>query len=160
MIKQGSQLTEKEVFEKIAAEYDFEKILIPYKEGGTKDHPVERTWGMVVSWLHDKKRFPLDVIGAAIMLTVDRIKKEGHFKGTGKYGGDGRVFDHNLLATCDLIQKQRVVDLTYKAIVESRAPHMQLFVTRQVFSLLPWWVKMWTWRYWKYKRAVRKHGTS
>ena len=153
-------VTKAEIYKKIADTWDFDEIIKPYEVGGTPDHPVKRTWGLVISWLVDKKRFPLDVIGAAMMLTVEKIKREGDFEDTGKHGSMGDQFDSNLLATCDLIQKQRLVNLTYKSIVESRGPHLQLFITRQVFNLIPWWVKMVSWKYWKYRCAVRKHGTS
>jgi hypothetical protein len=159
MAKNKIPILREKVYDKLAREYDFTEILMPYREGGSSDHPVERTWGLIISWLLDKKKYPLDVIGAAIMLTIDHIKREGDFKGDGKFGSAGNQFDQTLLGICDQIQKQKLVDLTYKSIVESRTPHMQLFISGQVFNSIPWWVKIFTWSYWQFKKIRRKSGT-
>jgi len=156
-----TKITPAEQLGKKAMEYDFEAVMKHYEEGGTPDNKVTRTWGLVISWLVEKKKFPLEVVGAAILITMERINKEGHFKGIGdKYGSKGREFDRNLAATCEMINNQKLTNEAFKSIAEARAPYMQLFISKQTFSLFPWWVKMLSWKYWKYRKWSKKHGAA
>lgn len=57
--------------------FDFSTIIKHYSMGGTKEVPVTRTWGTVVDYLLNKKGYPPDIVGSAIMLTFLRIKERG-----------------------------------------------------------------------------------
>ena len=70
---------------------NFEKLLKPYKEGGTEQSPVERTIGTIASKLIVANRLSPEIVGAAILKVFTKMAHEGlEFKGNGKYGSKGK----------------------------------------------------------------------
>lgn len=70
---------------------NFDKLLKPYREGGTQENPVRRSLSTIASALIYKNRLPADVVGAAILKTFIKIAERGiKFEGDGSYGSAGR----------------------------------------------------------------------
>jgi hypothetical protein len=137
--------------------YDFSAIIKNYQKGGTKNVPVRRTWGTVVDYLLNKKNYPPDIVGSAIMLTFLRIKEQGHFEGDDTYGSAGREFVTSIRSNCDMLLHYQLMGEIYKAVAESTGRDMTLFVGGVVTPLMPWWVKIGSIGYWKYRWHRRKH---
>ncbi|MHC4691036.1 MAG: hypothetical protein ACYS5F_15625, partial [Planctomycetota bacterium] len=87
------KMTQKEVYDKLEEEWDFEKLLEPYRRGGpNQQNEVRRTWGTLIDWLINARKFPPEVVGSAIFLVWMKIKRDGHFKPDMKADGD-QVWD-------------------------------------------------------------------
>lgn len=150
-----ADMTEQQIMDKIN-EFDFEKLMEPYREGGSEDKPVDRTLAMCIDWLVNRKKFPVEVVGGAILLTFMRIMKEGHFKGDGSYGSAGDKFDQNLRQAADVLNQKNLLAKTYKALAEGRAVAMKRFILDLNFTSWPWFIKMVSIKYWKYRTLRRK----
>jgi hypothetical protein len=102
--------------------FNFDELLEPYKEGGTKDQPVERTMGTIVDYFKNKKKYPPDVFGGAIMITFEEMKRGKVFKGHGAtlpgphrevfykpggYGAPGRELVTYIRVKCDQLMAER-----------------------------------------------------
>ena len=153
------ELTEQEIFDKIN-EFNFDKLMEPYKEGGSEDKPVERTIAMDIDWLVNRKKYSVEVAGGALLLTFMRIMKEGHFKGDGTYGSKGHEFDQNLNQAAAVLQKKALLSETYKKLAEGRAVEMKRYMLDTSARFSPWFVKMFSINYWKYRGLVRKEKKS
>ena len=154
-----TDMTEKQIFDKIN-EFNFDKLMEPYKEGGSADKPIERTMAMIVDWLVNRKKYSVEVAGGAILLTFMRIMKEGHFKGDGTYGSPGDSLDQNIRQAADVLNRKTLLTKTYKRLAEGRAVEMKRFMLDTTFKALPWFVKMFSVNYWKYRGLVRKEKKS
>jgi len=90
-------------------ELNFEKLLKPYKEGGTVDSPVERTVGTIASKLIVANKISPEIVGAAILKVFTKMAYDGlEFKGNEKYGSKGRE-----LYSCIKAQAVQMVQETY-----------------------------------------------
>ncbi len=70
---------------------NFESLLSPYKEGGSKEQPVQRTLGTIASKLIIVYGLPVQVVGAAVFKVFYAMAYEGlEFTGDGKYGSKGK----------------------------------------------------------------------
>ena len=106
--KKKPQRSQEEIFRKLEEDWDFEKLIEPYREGGTKDQPVRRTWGTVIDWLVNKRKFPPDIVGAAIFLVWMKIKRDGPFKGDGTWGSAGNEFVQTLRVVCASLMQEHM----------------------------------------------------
>ena len=137
--------------------FDFSKIIKHYSEGGTEDVHVGRTWGTVVDYLLNKKNYPADIVGSAIMLTFLRIKKQGHFAGDDTYGSAGREFVTSIRSNCDMLLHYQMMGEIYKVVAESSGRDMTLFIGGCVTPFVPWFIKLFSIGYWKFRWQRRKH---
>lgn len=122
-------------------EVDFERLLEPYREGGTAEQPIRRTWGTLITWLSGKLRFTPEIIGAAILLVCLEMKKGKLFNGDGSYGSKGRELAHYLKNTCLAIKETRSADDMFmfigkKIYTETIAPMM---AEKMKKMMKPWW---------------------
>lgn len=150
-----ADMTDKQILDKVN-EFDFEKLMTPYKDGGSEDKPIERTMGMIVDWLVNRKKYSVEIAGGAILLTFMRIMKEGHFKGDGTFGSAGDELDQNIRQAADVLNRRTLLAETYKKLAEGRAVEMKRFMLDTTFRAMPWFIKMFSIRYWKYRGLVRK----
>jgi len=137
--------------------YDFSKVIKTYSEGGTKNVPVTRTWGTVVDYLLNKKNYTADIVGSAIMLTFLRIKEKGHFAGDDTFGSAGREFVTSIRSNCDMLIHYQLMGEIYKVVAESTGRDMTLFVGVVVTSFIPWWLKIGSIVYFKFRLQKRRH---
>ena len=153
--------TQQEILDELDSDWNFEALIEPYREGGKEDMPVRRTWGTVIDWLINKRKFPPDVVGAAIFLAWIKIKKDGHFVGDGTYGSAGNQFVHALRTLCAQLAKSRVTSNMMTGLAANIGEKIQVAFQNDFWTFLPWFVKMWSVKYWKFKlaaRRVRKNG--
>jgi len=81
--------------------FNFDKLLEPYKEGGTEQSPITRTIGTITSKLMISYRIPPDIVGSAIYKVFYKIAHDGlEFKGNGKYGSKGAELFSCIKAQC------------------------------------------------------------
>jgi len=100
----GRQKTPQEILEHAAADQiDFEVLLEPYREGGTTQFPVRRTMGTIVDYLLNKKKYPKEIVGSAILGVFLELKEGRRFHGDGSYGAPGRALVTYIRRQCDLL---------------------------------------------------------
>jgi len=107
---------------------DFDRLLKPYHDGGTKEKRVKRTIGTIVDYLLNKKQYPLEIIGGAIFLVFNWLNAGNKFKGDGTYGSRGRELVTAIRMKCDDLLQSRLEAETYKAFIE--------FYAEDVFKLV------------------------
>lgn len=135
-------LTEEEIWQR-KQEFDFTKLLSAYTEGGTKDHPVTRTMGTITDYFLNKKKYPIDVVGAAILLVFFELKNGRVFHGDGSYGSMGRELVTYIRIVCDRLLHGQLEDQVYKKIAESRMKELEDFIKSEIKYLTrPFW-KRW-----------------
>lgn len=150
-----------EVFAKLDEEWDFEKLIEPYREGGKPDIPVVRTWGTIIDWLINKRKFPPEIVGAGIFLVWMKIKRDGDFKGDGSYGSAGREFVQSIRVMCAQVAQARVSSNIMTGLAGKIGEKIQVAFQTDFWTMTPWFVKMWSFKYWKFalaKRRVRKEA--
>ena len=82
-------------------ELNFNKLLEPYREGGTKESPVIRTLETITSKLITAHKFPPDIVGAALLKVFYEMANNGLiFKGNGSYGSKGAELFSCIKAQC------------------------------------------------------------
>jgi hypothetical protein len=150
------ELTQDQIFQKLEEEWDFEKLLEPYREGGTKSDPVRRTWGTVIDWLVNKRKFPPDIVGAAIFLVWMKIKRDGHFKGDDSYGSAGNEFVQTIRIMCASLMQQQMSKKIFSGMAGEIENKIKAAIKADFFYLTPWFVKMFSVKYWRHKNQVRK----
>ncbi len=89
-------------------DFEIEKMLKPYMEGGTEASPVKRSLKTIASTLIYKNGFSSDIVGAAIFKVFDQMMNKGLvFQGDGTYGSKGRELFSCIKAQCvDMAEKQ------------------------------------------------------
>ena len=98
------QLTQDELLEHQAADQiDFEELLEPYRVGGTKQFPIRRTMGTIVDYLLNKKKYPKEIVGSAILGVFLELREGKRFEGDGSYGAPGRALVTYIRRQCDLL---------------------------------------------------------
>lgn len=151
-----SKLTEKQVLERLEEEWDFEKLIEPYREGGTPQHPVRRTWGTVIDWLVNKRKFPPDIVGAGIFLVWMKIKRDGPFEGDGSYGSAGNEFVQSIRVMCASLMQQHMSKQIFSGMAGEIEKRIKESIKAEIFYLFPWFIKMFSIKYIKHRRALRK----
>jgi len=152
------QLTLEEIYAKIKADYDIEALLDPYKEGGTKETPIERSSGTILDWLINKKKFPPDIAGAGLISVLMELKQGKSFPGDGSYGSAGHQLVHAIAQRCDEFGRQHLRVEMFKTIAGAKLEVMEESIFEMVRSQLPApirWVSPGSWR-WLRKRKQKK----
>lgn len=135
-------LTAEELWAK-KEEFDFTKLLEPYIEGGTKDHYVKRTMGTIIDYFINKKQYPIDVVGAAVLLVFFELKGGQVFHGDGTYGSKGRELITHIRQVCDGLLHKNLEGKFYQKIAEARAKELEEFIRTEIkIMTTPWW-KRW-----------------
>ncbi len=70
--------------------FDIEKLIKPYRKGGTPDDKVERNLSTIATKLIVGNKLPVEVVGAAIFKVLNEMACGLMFKGDGTYGSRGR----------------------------------------------------------------------
>lgn len=121
-------LTPGEVWqERYEKEFSFETLLDPYREGGTQDEPVRRTMGTIVDYFLNKKKYPVDILGAAILLVFSDLYNGRTFDGDGSYGSKGRELITAIRVKCDSL------------LHDSQQKQMYQFLAENVFTQIAHW---------------------
>ena len=86
----------------------FDKLIEPYKDGGTEKGPVDVTIGNICSKLMVQYRIPADIVGVALYKVMYEIANNDLvFEGNGKYGSKGAELFSCIKAQCvDMVEKQ------------------------------------------------------
>lgn len=143
------KLTAEEIYAK--KEFNFEKLLEPYTEGGTKNAPVKRTMGTILDWLIFKKKFPVEIVGSALLLTFVELKNGKVFEGNGSYGSAGDELVRSILMLCNELGKGKIKDKFYKMVAEAKIEETGLLIDRRIASAFPWFLKPFSGVWWKEK---------
>jgi len=137
-----AKLTEEEIWAK-KEEFNFTKLLEPYTDGGTEDHYIQRTMGTIIDYFINKKQYPIDIVGAAVLLTFFKLKDGGVFHGDGTYGSKGRELVTYIRQICDRLLQTNLEGKFYQKIAEARAKELSEFIKNEVArATTPWW-KRW-----------------
>ena len=91
-------------------QFNFDKLLKPYEDGGTEENPIKRTIGTIASKLMVSYRIPPDIVGAAIYKVFYKMAHEGlEFEGNGKYGSKGAELFSCIKSQCiEMTQKESI----------------------------------------------------
>jgi len=86
----------------------FDKLLAPYKQGGTEKGPVDVTIGNICSKLMINYRIPPEIVGPALYKVFDAMANQGLiFEGNDKWGSKGAELFSCIKAQCvDMTEKQ------------------------------------------------------
>jgi len=144
------KLTKEEIFEK--KEFNFEKLLEPYEEGGTENDPVKRTIGTILDWLIFKKKFPPKIVGAALLLTFIELKNGKVFKGDSSFGSAGRELVRSILMLCGEIAQGDLKGAFYKTIAEAKIEETGLLIDKKISKAFPWFLKPFSAVWWRTKK--------
>lgn len=149
------KLTLDEIYTKVKTDYDIEGFLDPYREGGTEEHPIERSSGTILDWLINKKRFPPDIAGAGLISTLMEMKQGKQFLGDETYGSKGNELVHYIAVKCDEFNKQKLRVEMFKTIAGAKLEVMDEAVFEMVRNALPApirWVSPGSWRWLRKRR--------
>lgn len=147
--KEKPLLTPEKIWEK-KNQFSFEGLLKPYSEGGTVNQPVQRTIGTMVDYFINKKQYPIDVVGAAILMTFMEMKDGLQFKGDGEYGSKGRELVTYIRKRCDIVLHERLQSAVYQSIAEQRMPFIRALIDElTTLKIYPRWKKIVCFRKWK-----------
>ena len=156
-----AELTVDQIYAKIRDEWDIDKILEPYREGGTYDHPIQRSSGTILDWLINKKKFPPDVAGAALVATLIEIKNGKEFPGTGEYGSRGHEMVTAVAHRASEILREKLLDPAVQMFTQFSVMENLIFekVRAQIPAVLIPFAPG-TWRWLKHRRARKKEKVS
>jgi len=146
-------------------DFSFDLLLEPYKEGGTPNEPVERNIGTLVDWLINKKKYPEDVAGAALLTLFLDLKRGRVFEGDGSHGSAGRELVKTLRFICDAHLNYKLKNKFYKHTAEKGMKLVSTFVAKESIRALPWFIKPVVFRWygvlrmdfvnWRKRRKIR-----
>ncbi|NIS69991.1 MAG: hypothetical protein GTO12_13925 [Proteobacteria bacterium] len=144
MTEKRAGMTIEQILERERAhEFNFEKLLDPYREGGTKDQPMPRTWGTVVRWLLDKHKFDIETVGAAILLICLEMKGGKTFEGDGSYGSMGHQMVHAIRNTCVQIRERNQAQAVFALMGKKIFGQVEELLAEQIRKQLrPWWKRL------------------
>ncbi len=140
-------------------ELSLEAMIKPYQEGGTEGDPVTRTLGGIFYWLTVTKKLPVEIAGGAIFMVFLKLLEEGPFKGNSTYGSAGDELDKAILQVASDMYEDKVLSGLYKKAATSKSPEIKRFIMSCAYEAVPWFVKMFGVKYWKFralKRAEKK----
>lgn len=149
------QMTQEQIYEKLEQEWDFEKLIEPYREGGTLENPVRRSWGTIIDWLVNRHKFPIEVAGSAIFLVWAKIKKDGHFPGDGTYGSAGNQFVQSIRIMCASIMQEKVSTKIFTGMAGEIEDRLKVVYKADLWTNMPWWVKVMSVQYWKFRKQQK-----
>ena len=140
--------------------FSFDKLLEPYTEGGTVDKPVVRTIGTIFDFLINKKKYPLDVAGAALLIVFNELFEGKEFAGDGTYGSKGRELVSYIRVKCDDISQNKLKMQVFENIAGAKMEVLENLSWEMVRNsipkpLIP--IMPGTWR-WLRKRKQEKKG--
>ncbi len=130
-----------EAIEEEKKDFSFEDLIEPYREGGTRENPIRRTWGTMIQWLMGKK-FDTDVIGAAILLIVCLELKNGRkFEGNGSYGSPGHQLAQYIRGTCVAINQRKQAEKVFAILGQKIFSSAEKIVAAEIRKQLKPWYK-------------------
>jgi len=150
-MSEDAKLTKEEIYAK--KEFNFEKLLEPYTEGGTETDPIKRTMGTMLDWLIFKKKFAPKIVGAALLMTFIELKNGKVFKGDGSYGSAGNELVRSILMLCSEIAQGNIKNDFYKTIAEAKIEETSLLIDKRIGKALPWFLKLFSAVWWKTRRV-------
>lgn len=137
-----AKLTEQQIWDK-KNEFDFEKLLDPYREGGTETKPVRRTMGTLIDWLLNKKKYPIDVVGAALLKVFLELHQGKRFEGDGTYGSPGHELCLGLRTVCDEMNKVTVQNKMYQWMAQNVFMSVAKWAAEETKrQMKPWWKRI------------------
>lgn len=160
--KEPKQLTREEIEAK-RYQFDFDKLLDPYREGGTENQPVRRTMGTILDYLLNKKKYPLDVVGAAILTVFMKMNEGLVFSGDGTYGSSGAQLVTSIRIACDKLVHAKLKGALYEQIARGRMDEMKAFIeNQQLVTIAPlvtraWYQKLPFSKYRKWRKKIKAH---
>lgn len=137
-------------------ELSLENMIKPYEEGGTEGNPITRTLGGIFYWLTVTKKIPQEIAGGAIFLVFLKLLQEGPFKGNSTYGSAGNDLDLAILQIAEDMYEDKVLNGMYKKAALSNSPEIKRFAMSIGFECNPWFNKMLTINYWKFRALKRR----
>jgi hypothetical protein len=155
-------LSQEEAFKRLEKEWDFENLLDPYRQGGTPENPVKRTWGTIIDWLINKHKFTPDIVGAGIFLVWMQIKKNGHFQpdynpeGEPVWGSAGHKFVMSIRIICASLIQQKMSQKIFSGMAGQIESHIKTSLTADLWSNMPWWLKLFSAKWWKYRKQRKQ----
>lgn len=126
------KLTSKELIERKQHFFNFDELLKPYEAGGTEEEPVRRTMGTMVDYFINKKKYPIDVAGAAIFLTFMEMKEGKVFKGDGTYGSPGREMVSRIRLLCDAINQRNLQSQLFQQMAQANLVAVSEFIAKEI----------------------------
>jgi len=157
------ELTREEIEAK-RYQFNFDELLDPYSEGGTENQPVKRTMGTILDYLLNKKKYPLEVVGAAVLSIFIRMNNEGlKFEGDGSYGSSGAQLVTNIRIACDKLLHKNLKGALYEQIARGRMDEMKTFIENQQLITIaplvtsPWYKRLPFSKYRKWRKKIRVH---
>jgi len=126
-------------------DFDFEKILDPYRESGREGaHREPRTWGRIISWLTDKHKFELETVAAAVLLTCLEMREGKVFEGDGTYGSKGSEFVNHIRNTARVIQRRKIKDGVFMIMGQRIYEQLRPMILEDFRKLsIPWYKRLW-----------------
>jgi len=118
---------------------DFQRLLVPYAQGGTERDPVERTMGTITDYFINKKGYPIDIVGAAIFTIFLWLDAGNEFKGDKSYGSKGRELVTSIRMKCDELAQLKLESLTYQIFIEQ----FGIGLARYLNATIPQRIAMW-----------------
>lgn len=140
--------------------FSFENLLEPYKEGGLKDKPIERTVGGILEWLIFQRKYPSDIAAAGMLLVFIDLHNGRAFKGDGSYGSAGDELDRTIAMVCNGLVQHRLKDRLYQELAEEKVAEVCDYFASEAARIHPWFIKLVSYRYWqiRYKKwKMRKN---
>ena len=138
--------------------FSFDKLLEPYIEGGQQDQPVKRSIGTIFDYLINKKKYPLDVAGAALLIVFNELFEGKSFEGDGTYGSKGRELVTYIRIKCDEISQNKLKSQVFENIAGAKMEVLQDLSWEMVRNAIPKPmvpIMPGTWR-WLRKRKINK----
>ena len=119
---------------------NFNRLLMPYEQGGIEHNKKNRTMGTIIDYLLNKKGYPLDIVGAAIFTVFFWLDTGGEFKGDGSYGSKGKELVTAIRIKCDELLALKTEGIAYQVFIEQFAKDLPYYVVpgwkRKFFK---WW---------------------
>lgn len=119
------------------SKFNFDALLEPYSEGGTPDHPVKRSMGTIFDFLINKKKYPLDVAGAALLIVFNELFTGKVFMGDGSYGSKGRELVTYIRMKCDEIAQNKLKLQVFENIAGARMEVLEELSWEMVRNAVP-----------------------
>ena len=148
------RVTKEQLLKRHMSDFSFEELLMPYKEAGMESNRFDRSIGLIVDWLVNKKKFPVEIAGAALLCTFMELYHGKKFEGTpGKYGSAGVELDHYIASLAGQFLHQQLTAKTFKVMAEMRVGWMKQYIQSELaMHLWPRWKRIFRYRQWRKKK--------
>jgi len=121
----------------MGVDFDIDKLLEPYKEGGTSKSPVERSMSTIVNALVNRDGFPPMVVGSAILNVFNKMVVKGlEFKGDGSYGSKGAELFSCIKAQCRNMKEVETLNMV-RAEISNLASCMRIDCPKRTMKMVP-----------------------